>query len=65
MRFLISPLVSTKSFLTHAITVAPGGMVRVTVAKQLALTTFTVSDQWEQEVHRVLDIIEEVVASLA
>lgn len=32
VRFLISPLRSTTSFLTHAITVGPGDMVRITVA---------------------------------
>ncbi len=44
VRFLISPMRSTKSFLTHAITVAPGDVVRITVANRLALSTFTVSD---------------------
>ncbi len=44
VRFLISPMRSTKSFLTHAITVAPGDVVRITVASQLALSIFTVSD---------------------
>ena len=45
VRFLISPVRSTSSFLTHPITVGPGDMVRITVAKQLALSTFAVSDR--------------------
>ncbi len=44
VRFLISPLLSTTSFLTHAITVAPGDVVRITVAKQLAFSTFAARD---------------------
>ena len=44
VRFLISPLRSTGIFLTHPITVGPGDMVRITVTKQLALSTCTVSD---------------------